>query len=172
MVDSVSGGRPQTPVEAFQEQQKTNQADKIDKIGLSYNSDNSVSHRDARGETPLAAPETHAPTIPEPNAGTTATGVELSTVKSQSQLDQLRAGVYSSFDMIEKKPSRSCNTRISSKSRHPEVCYRSGEAFIHFRCTTEKFAAERENSGGRCCLSDPGCGQAGSDHVRNSDQNG
>ena len=38
MVDSVSGGRPQTPVEAFQEQQKTNQADKIDKIGLSYNS--------------------------------------------------------------------------------------------------------------------------------------
>ena len=102
MVDSVSGGRPQTPVEAFQEQQKTNQAEKIDKIGLSYDSSNSVSHRAARGEAPLSAIETHAPSIPEPNAGTTATGVELSTAKSQSQLDQLRAGVYSSFDMIEK----------------------------------------------------------------------
>ena len=61
-----------------------------------------MSHRAAKGEPPLAATETHAPTIPEPNSGTTATGVELSTAKSQSHLDQLRAGVYSSFDMIDK----------------------------------------------------------------------
>ncbi|MET4692840.1 hypothetical protein [Endozoicomonas lisbonensis] len=102
MVDSVSGGRPQTPIESFQEQQKADQAEKADKIGLSYASGNSMSHHTAdKGDVSFAVVNPHAPSISEPDT-TTATGEELSAVKSQSHASQLRAGVYSSFDLLQK----------------------------------------------------------------------
>ncbi|MCW7554817.1 hypothetical protein NX722_19770 [Endozoicomonas gorgoniicola] len=116
MVDSVSGGRPQTPVEAFQEQQKAGQAEKIDKIGLSYDNGNSVSHLDAKGENPLASSIIHAPVIPEPDSATTATGDKLSDVHTQTLLHKVRSGVNSIVNFLKHDQPEMITPAISEKA--------------------------------------------------------
>ena len=102
MAESISGGRPLTPIEAFQEQQKADQAEKIDKIGLSYDPNNSVSHRDAKEETLLAAATLHAPEIPLPNQAATPTGDELIAMETQAKAAEVNFQITNSLEILKK----------------------------------------------------------------------
>ena len=101
MTDSISGGRPLTPAEAFQEQQKVVQAEEIDKISLSYDSKNSVSHRKAIKEGVLTPANIHAPSIPAPNLSATPTGDELIAMETQARAHEANFALTNGLEMLK-----------------------------------------------------------------------
>ena len=122
MVDSVSGSQRQTPLEAYQEKQRTGELQELEKVSAGYDQSNTVSYRTGGDyiQLPPGSESEQAPSIPGPNYDVTATPNDINGMRVHSLTSQARSGLTSSIELLERTQPELVTPELAAHVREVE----------------------------------------------------